>query len=602
MNSRQGSEKNGLNKTRSTTGTKDNDNTVGEASKNARSGGAGSSSSTTSYDWQQVFGSFRKKLQRHPSSYEREPDDDVTPEQATAKVNYGSKKRSLTVDIAEKPLLKQSPTDKIDEIEDTFIYVEDTDAASQLVPQYCHLEFPPEESGAKKRPQRQPPSLARTPRIESDTEPIEKEKILKLLKNTVMSVCFSEEPKKDEAKTPDDKPEPECPSPMKIDFDYRRLSRNVSEKTIASLIQERTPDKETASSSRTWIPKSVSKILSDNKSSVANITEKKRAKSPSSILEYAQRKLPKWAAFSRKSDEEACVEYSKSKDESASATPPKLGHTSSHSIEELEQPVTVTLKQPSFSDNEDAEKSNKTLCRWFVSDEEHPTVDPNAEGTSKLTKTLSCEPLGSAYTNVKPSFSFFKNKECKYNKLKQKAEQKQKNRKGEKIIALDTTERNCDLRKAKSDAGDYRKISSDVKVKSTVAKEKGKFFSKQKSKDKSAGGKETSPTVRKNSMKFGTLKNLWFKGNRDKSLLVDSKIKATSAEALEFDRIHHHSDQEFLLSSLQVFLAVSPTSAKLQVKKTLVLECKLCALVAFATYFYTLIVFRHIYKCSHSRS
>lgn len=571
MSSRQGNEKNGLNKTGSNSGTKDNDNTAGEASKNARTGGPGSSSSTNSYDWQQVFGSFRKKLQRHPSSYEREPDEDVTPEQATAKVDNGSKKRSLTVEMREKPLLKlPPPTDRIDEIKDTFISVEVESAPNddQLVTKYSLVEFPPEEeSGAKKRTQRQPPSLSRTSRVESDTEPIEKEKILKLLKNTVMSVCFSEDQKKEESKTPDEKPEAECLSPGKIDinFDYRRLSRNISEKTITSLIQERTPDKEHASSSRTWIPKSVSKILSDNKSSVANVAEKKRAKSPSSILEYAQRKLPKWAAFSRKSDEEACVDIPKSKvEEGTSTTTPKLGHTFSHSIEEIEQPVTVTLKQPSFSDNEDTEKSNKTLCRWFVSDEEHPTIDPTAEGTSKLTKTLSCEPLGSAYTNVKPSFSFFKNKECKYNKLKQKAEQKQKSRKGDKLMTLDITEKNCDLRKAKSDAGDYRKIS-EIKGKSSTAKEKGKFFSKQKSKDKSAINKESSPTVRKNSMKFGTLKNLWFKGNRDKSLLVDNKIKATSAEALELDRIQQHSDQEFLLSSLQVFLALSPTSAKLQV-------------------------------------
>lgn len=529
--------------------------TSSSSSSTANRAKSGRAPSITSYDWHNVLGSFRKKLQRHPSSYEREPDDDVTPEQAT------SKSSNLRLQYSQGDQSRSSRPTKINELSTSTKL--DTNMSPILEPRQENPDEAEKSSTKKKRLQRNFPSLSRVPRIESDTEPIEREKILKILKNTVMSVCFSDEPKKEDQKTPDEKPSDEsidtksvsdASSPVKTDFSFRRLSRNVSEKTISSMHEEKTPDKEVSSAPRAWIPKSVSKILSDNKSSSSE--QKKRVKSPSSILEYAQRKLPKWAAFSKKSDEDGHELVKIPKIENV-CTEVCLPSTSNYreepqSNDELDQPVTVTLKQPSFSDNEDVEKTPKTLCRWFVSDEENPVdMDSSISEGLKLTKTLSCEPLGAA---VKPSLSFFKSKD--YNKHAKLSSEQAKSKKITDKMRVPSPcdwpldQKNCDLKKAKSDAGDYRKLC-DVKPKS-------KFFSKQKSKDK-----PSTPTGRKNSIKFGNLKSLWFKSSKEK----ETKMKAASAETLECGRRHRHRrpDQEFLMSSVQVFLAVSPASSKLQV-------------------------------------
>ncbi|XP_077302474.1 uncharacterized protein LOC143922930 [Arctopsyche grandis] len=512
----------------------------------------GRAPSITSYDWQQVLGSFRKKLQRHPSSYEREPDDDVTPEQATSKSN------NLRLQYLQGDQSQSSRPTKTNEFSSSTRL--DAKMSLAVDPRPDNPDEA-EKSTTKTRLQRNLPSLSRVPRIESDTEPIEREKILKILKNTVMSV-FSDEPKKEGQKTPDEKASDEtldtksvsdATSPIKMDFNYRRMSRNISEKTISPMHEEKTPDKEVSSTSRAWIPKSVSKILSDNKSSSSE--QKKRAKSPSSILEYAQRKLPKWATFSKKSDDDGheLIKTPKIENIYSDVCLPSTSNyrEKSESNEELEQPVTVTLNQPSFSDNEDVEKAPKTLCRWFVSDEENPVdADISINEGLKLTKTLSCEPLGAA---VKPSLSFFKSKD--YNKhAKLKNEPVKSKKKNEKTLVpnpYDWTadQKNCDLKKAKSDAGDYRKLCE--------VKPKSKFFSKQKSKEK-----PSTPTGRKNSIKFGNLKSLWFKSSKEKA---ETKMKAASAEALECGRIRPYPDQEFLMSSVQVFLAVTPAGSKLQV-------------------------------------
>lgn len=304
---------------------------------------------------------------------------------------------------------------------------------------------------------------------------------------------------------------------------------------------------------RIWISKSVSKILEDTSKTIPTVQVKKRSKSPSGLFEFAQRRLPKWASFIKRSDEDVdkSTESLYQPKDTKHSSNPKLVNTKS--IDKTSK----LANKPQTSEEDEVEIRRKGILRRVAIEDDSERIEPDRHSVAGPSRELRKSPESGDSRPLKAySFSFFKGKDKKVVKSDVKIKSKLVDSVSLKSKDSDKSEASTPILSVEPSDNWRKRSTRDLKQ--TSFDDKPKSITKQKSKDYSGG-----EPVRKNSINFGNLRekyNRWSKSRNDGG-------KAASAETLEaaMGQREGYVQGEFLAASMRIFLVVSPPASRTQV-------------------------------------